>query len=271
MKKIIISFILVFVFLLQTNAVAVEGGDRDAIYCSPDVYTHCEPIDSPDVVEPLPWTLPPPVDSPDYIGPIDSPDYDEPTPTPTPKPTPTPTPTVEQKAYVYINYHDKAWRKIYASTTYEWKNWELVNLSQYKKDLVTFKFVWYEPTSWQITLVWWRYLNATLIYEKDYIETKDSSVYPKPTTSTTWTTTTVQPQIQIQTQVQTQAQVYTQEQIQAVKTWVDRFFAKRFISWDTKQKVITALIPALTQIIENEKDAWKKELYNLLLAALKTY
>lgn len=247
-KSIIVLFSFIFILFSQANAFEVDDWYGNKIQCKPDVYTHCEPID------PIPAPVPEPAPNPTPIP--------EPAPAPSPSPE-IPKPVIEQKAYVYIKYFDKAWRKIYATSTYEWKNWEVLDLTKYKKDLVTFKFVWYKPENWQITLVWWRYLNAELIYEKDYKEATDSSVYPKPETNSINTTTT--------TNILTEKEQIRQEQINTLHNVLDNYFTKKNIDEEKRILLVSSLQELVKKRIDRELNEAKKELYKLLYDAFDAY
>ena len=120
----------------------------------------------------LPWTAPAP----------------EPVVTPAPTPTPEPNsdpvkPPIATWANLYINYESTAWHKIYAQGLYEGKANEVVDLSQFKKDLVTFEFDHYKPSDGKVSLIAGRHLNGTLVYRKKTPPAKDSSALPQPSTS----------------------------------------------------------------------------------------
>ena len=81
-------------------------------------------------------------------------------------------------AYIYIDYKSTAGHNILTTITIKGKHGEVLNANDYLKDIKTFKFHSFRPSSGELTFDSKRRGTVQIVYEKDFKDAVDSQVYP---------------------------------------------------------------------------------------------
>ncbi len=293
-KKIFLLSLVISLFLAFSSVNAWKDCDNywNCTYCKVSVPTHCEPIDM-NLCEQEP-------DDPDckeYTNDHNTPINNDCSPT-TPWCAPAdntnssssnnnPSNTSNEKpAYLYIKYRDLAWRDIYNVPTYKWKDSEKVDLSKYKKDLTTFKFVKYKPESGTITLKWWKSLSAFIIYEKritqnsnpnssyhqnlDKIKADTHKVDKVDHSNSDYHKNIKDKEDKTEIIYEKRKHIpWDKERIKVMKKNIDKFLKKKRITWKNRVIILNKIEKTLYDMIIKEKNKKMKELYLLLIEAIK--
>lgn len=92
-------------------------------------------------------------------------------------------PILDGPAGVHIYHQSIQGHNIYAQSTYQGRGGEIVDLSNFKKDLATFAFDHYSPAEGKITLQAGRNLRAILVYRKVFRPLAQQENPPKSVSS----------------------------------------------------------------------------------------
>ncbi len=252
LKKCLILFTLVGVgaFYLSANAwTSCEPTPtwEQCLECNPDVLTHCEPIDTPLCQV---W---------DACNTTDT-QHEEPNPN-----DPEPNDDVQNQspqepAYLYIKYRDTSGRDIYNVPTYKGVDGEVVDLSQYQKDISMFKFLKYKPAGDTITLNAKKSQSVILLYEK---VTK-----PVPSESNENT-----PTVTKKTQPKSSSLVaQKQKKVKMFRGMLDSAFAQpKMQQGNKKEKLLHQLKVMINYFLKKPLPDEKKVIMESLLEAVESY